>query len=205
MSGKTIDHVLRRQSMRYLHFAQILSESADGTTYGELIASPWTNALKISPSTESTELYSDDVLADRLTRPGDISIEITKDACPLELQALLLGHTYTDSGELVKKDSDKAPFFAVLSLTEYSPGKIELDCVYRVQFELVEIERKTAGKTPEFTQQVLKGSAYSRIDNGAWEIQKDKKKGSAGDTLVPITQEDVAAWFTAVPEPTSAA
>lgn len=199
MAKTEIAHTLRRQSMRKLHFAQILTENETETTYDTPFASPWTNAIKTSPSTESTELYSDDVLADRLTSPGDISVEITKDACPLELQAKLLGHKYKD-GTLVKSDDDVAPFFAVLSLTEYAPGKYELDCIYRVQFELVEREIKTREKTPAFVQQTLKGAAYARLDNGAWEIMKDKKAGSTGGTLEDLTEKEVTEWFTSVPE-----
>lgn len=196
LSG-TIEHTLRRQSVRKLYFAKILSESESGTVYDTPFPSPWTNAVKISPSTESAEVWSDDVLAERIIMPGDISIEITKDSDAPEVHAGLLGHTYKD-GEMIKNKNDVAPFFAVMYITEYSPGKYELECLYRVQFELPEKERKTAEKTPAFVQQTYKGTAYPRIDNGAWERTKDRKAGEDG-TLVPLTKEDIDAWFAAVP------
>lgn len=195
---ESIEHTLRRQSVRHLYFAKIVSESASGTVYDKPFPSPWTNAVKVSPSTESAEVFSDDVLAQRITRPGDIGIEITKDSDAPEVHATLLGHTYKD-GEMIKTKDDVAPFFAVMYITEYAPGKFELECLYRVQFELPEKERKTAEKTPTFVQQVYKGTAYPRIDNGQWERTKDKKAGEAG-SLVPLTMEDIDAWFAAVPD-----
>lgn len=197
------EHILRRQSVRHLYFAKILSESEAGTVYDTPFASPWTNAVKVSPSTEATEVYSDDVLAERTTAPGDISIEITKDSDAPEVHAMLLGHKY-ENGEMVKNRNDVAPFFAVLYITEYSPGKYELECLYRVQFELPEKERKTAEKTPSYVQQVYKGTAYPRVDNGDWERTKDKKVGEGG-VLVPLTKEDIEAWFAAVPGGSEAA
>lgn len=153
----------------------ILTEAEDGTpSYGEAKKPAKAIDCKVSIENNTAELYADDGLAesDYTFKKGTVSLTIDEDND--EMFAEILGHDIGEDGEVVRKDTDIAPFvgFARI-LTKLVNGeyKYKVEFLPKVKFAEPSQEDATKGENVEFKTSTLEGTVMKLAD-GTWSKAK---------------------------------
>ena len=152
-----------------------LSEGSDGTpTYDGMIS--FGKAISASASIEnnSAMLYADDVLAESDTsfQSGSITLGVDDDAD--EVFADVLGHTISESDEVVKSSDDTAPWVGLARVITKMVGgnyKYKAVVLYKVKFAEPSDEDQTKGESIEFATPEIEGT-IATLANGNWAATK---------------------------------
>ena len=129
---------------------------------------------KVSLELNSAELYADDALAESDYTFNKGTVTITVDDDDDEILAPLLGHTVSEDGEIVRKDTDVAPFIAfgrILTKIVGGTYKYKVEFISKVKFKDTMPDEKTKGESVEFTTVSIEGSVM-RKSNGDWSKSK---------------------------------
>lgn len=129
---------------------------------------------KVSLELNSAELYADDALAESDYTFNKGTVTITVDDDDDEILAPLLGHTVSEDGEIVRKDTDVAPFIAfgrILTKIVGGTYKYKVEFLSKVKFKDTMPDEKTKGESVEFTTVSIEGSVM-RKSNGDWSKSK---------------------------------
>lgn len=124
---------------------------------------------KVSLDLNTAELYADDTIAesDYSFRKGTVTLTIDDDDDTIFAE--ILGHTIT-SGEMVRKDSDVAPYVALgRILTKIVGGvyKYKVEFLSKVKFKDTITDEVTRGETLEYKTPTVEGSVLRKAD-GEW-------------------------------------
>lgn len=154
----------------------LLTEAEDGTasydgakTLGKAID------CKVSIEKYEAELYADDGLAesDNTFKKGTITCTVDEDDDTVFAE--LLGHEVdAETGEMVRKDTDIAPYVGVgRILTKVVNGvyKYKVEFLPKVKFSEPEQEEATKGDSIEFKTPAVEGTV-SKLPNGIWSRAK---------------------------------
>ncbi|MDJ1631037.1 phage tail protein [Bacillus velezensis] len=109
-----------------------MEETETSVTYGKPVKSVMRE--EYSPSTNSETLYADDGPSEVETAQGATEVEIGTDQLSTKSQALLLGHKINADGVLEKRDTDQAPYGALLFESATTGGKSKLYALYKGKF-----------------------------------------------------------------------
>lgn len=129
---------------------------------------------KVSLELNSAELYGDDGLCESDYTFNKGSVTITVDDDDDTILAPLLGHTISDDGEIVRKDTDVAPYIAFgRILTKIVGGvyKYKVEFLSKVKFKDTMPDEATKGESIEFTTVSIEGSVMRKTD-GEWSKSK---------------------------------
>lgn len=129
---------------------------------------------KVSLELNSAELYADDSLAESDYTFNKGTVTITVDDDDDTVLAPLLGHTISEDGEVVRKDTDTAPYIAFgRILTKIVGGiyKYKVEFLSKVKFKDTMPDEATKGESVEFTGVSIEGSVM-RKTNGEWSKTK---------------------------------
>lgn len=129
---------------------------------------------KVSLELNSAELYADDALAESDYTFNKGTVTITIDDDDDSVLAPLIGHTVSESGEVVRKDTDTAPYIAFgRILTKIVGGvyKYKVEFLSKVKFKDTMPDEKTKSESVEFTGVSIEGSVM-RKKNGEWSKTK---------------------------------
>ena len=142
-------------------------------------------SVDINPTTETASLYGDDmaVATDTATKEVTVSIETTD--IPLEDQAALLGHSYSN-GTLTANMSDTAPYVALLFEAQKHDGGIRCVKLLKGKFAPSQETINTKGERLEYQTPSLEGTFVASA-SGAWKIIKDFEANAS-----------TASWYTSV-------
>lgn len=152
-----------------------LTEAEDGTasyagakTLGKAID------CKVSIEKYEAELYADDTLAesDNTFKKGTITLTIDEDDDTVFAE--LLGHEVGEDGEMIRKDTDVAPYFGVgRILTKVVNGvyKYKVEFLPKVKFSEPEQEEQTKGDSIEFKTPSVEGTV-NKLADGVWSKAK---------------------------------
>ena len=153
-----------------------LTESETGTaTYDGAKKPARAVSCKVSVSTSSASLYSDDVLAESDTSFNNGTVTIGIDEEDNATMADLLGHTLAEEGgEMVRNANDVAPYVGlgrvvVKMVNGVRKYKVEFLC--KVKFSEPSQDDKTKGENVEFTTSELEGTV-STLADGTWSKTK---------------------------------
>lgn len=130
---------------------------------------------KVNIENNSAELYADDGLAesDYTFKKGTASITIDEDND--EMMAEILGHIIDEeSGEMVRKDTDMAPFIGfgrIISKIVDGVQKHKVEFLPKVKFAEPSQEDTTKGDSVEFKTTTLEGTVMKLAD-GTWSKTK---------------------------------
>lgn len=129
---------------------------------------------KVSLELNSAELYGDDGLceSDYTFNKGTVTITIDDDDDTI--LAPLLGHKISEDGEIVRKDTDVAPYIAFgRILTKIVGGvyKYKVEYLSKVKFKDTMPDEATKGESIEFTTVSIEGSVMRKAD-GEWSKSK---------------------------------
>lgn len=139
---------------------------------------------KVSIEKYEAELYADDTLAesDNTFKKGTITLTIDEDDDTVFAE--LLGHEVDDEGEMVRKDTDIAPYVGVgRILTKVVNGayKYKVEFLPKVKFSEPEQEEATKGDSIEFKTPSVEGTV-TKLADGTWSKAKtftDKEEAVA--------------------------
>ena len=130
---------------------------------------------KVAIEKYEAELYADDSLAesDYTFKKGTITLTIDEDDDTVFAE--LLGHEVdSESGEMVRKDTDVAPYVGVgRILTKLVNGvqKYKVEFLPKVKFSEPEQEEATKGDSIEFKTPSVEGTVV-KLENGIWSRAK---------------------------------
>jgi len=152
-----------------------LTEAEDGTpSYAEAKKPAKAIDCKVSIENNTAELYADDGLAesDYTFKKGTVSLTIDEDND--EMFADILGHDIGEDGELVRKDTDIAPFVGfgrILTKIVNGEYKYKVEFLPKVKFAEPSQEDATKGENVEFKTSTLEGTVMKLAD-GTWSKAK---------------------------------
>lgn len=129
---------------------------------------------KVSLELNSAELYGDDGLCESDYTFNKGTVTITVDDDDDTILAPLLGHDISEDGEIVRKDTDVAPYIAFgRILTKIVGGvyKYKVEYLSKVKFKDTMPDEATKGESIEFTTVSIEGSVMRKTD-GEWSKSK---------------------------------
>lgn len=161
---------MARIGLKYFRYG-ILNEEDE--TYGGALTVGKAVDCKVSLDLNSAELYADDTLAesDYSVKKGTVTITIDEDDDAT--MSALTGHTVTE-GEIVRKDSDIAPYVGfgrIITKVVEGVYKYKVEFLCKVKFKDAIPDEKTKGESVEFTTSTLEGTVLKLAD-GTWSKTK---------------------------------
>ena len=173
-----------------LHYSLLTSDTVSSVTYEAPVSIPGIIMANINPNSSSGVLYKDDGPGETYSSMGEVTVEIEVSDIPLEVQAVLLGHTIT-SGILKRKSTDVSPYIALGFKSLKSNGSYRYVWLYKGKFQLPEINHQTKNDKVNFQIPKMKAS-FIRLDyDNSWIKQADEDHE---DYVSSIGTN----WFTAV-------
>lgn len=158
---------------------------------------------KVSLELNSAELYGDDGLCESDYTFNKGTVTITVDDDDDTILAPLLGHAISEDGEIVRKDTDVAPYIAFgRILTKIVGGvyKYKVEYLSKVKFKDTMPDEATKGKSIEFTTVSIEGSVMRKTD-GEWSKSKTfttyKDASDYLDSLLTSTTNVASASYSA--------
>lgn len=179
--------------LKDLYYAVLTKDDNTGATYDTPAkVAPAINA-KITPSVSSDVLYADDGPAETAIAMGEVSVELETSNLPLEIQAVLLGHTLDETkGVMTKKSTDTAPYVALGFKSQKANGKYRFIWLLKGKFAPIEEEYKSKEDKVTYNTPKIKASFVKRNSDDAWQYIADEDSGFTG----------AATWFNTVYSPT---
>ena len=173
-----------------LHYALLTSDTVSGVTYEAPVLISGAITANINPNSSSGVLWSDDAPSEVFSQMGQVDVEIEVKDLPLEVQAVLLGHTIT-GGILKRKSTDVSPYIALGFKSLKSNGSYRYVWLYKGKFQLPEINHQTKNDKVNFQIPKMKAS-FIRLDyDNSWIKQVDEDHIDYVSTIGTN-------WFTAV-------
>lgn len=158
---------------------------------------------KVSLELNSAELYGDDGLCESDYTFNKGIVTITVDDDDDTILAPLLGHAISKDGEIVRKDTDVAPYIAFgRILTKIVGGvyKYKVEYLSKVKFKDTMPDEATKGESIEFTTVSIEGSVMRKTD-GEWSKSKTfttyKDASDYLDSLLTSTTNVASASYSA--------
>lgn len=121
-----------------------------------------------NPNSSTATFYGDNTEQESAISLGKIDVEITAKSFPIELLAIIFGHTQTGA-TLVKKSTDLPPYVAIGWEVLNSDGHKDYYWLLKAKFMLPENAWETKGESITFQPQTLKAQGTARDSDGAYE------------------------------------
>lgn len=129
---------------------------------------------KVSIEKYEAELYADDTLAESDNTFKKGTVTLTTDEDDDTIFSELLGHSIGEDGEMVRKDTDIAPYVGLgRILTKVVNGvyKYKVEFLPKVKFSEPEQEETTKGDSIEFKTPSIEG-IVTKLSDGTWSKAK---------------------------------
>lgn len=160
--------------LRNLCYALLTTDSITGTiAYETPVRIVGAIKANINPNGSSETLFADDGPMETATALGKIDLELETADLPLDVQAILLGHTRT-GGVTTRKAGDVPPWLAVGFKSIKSNGKYRYVWLYKGKFLLPELNHETKKEGIAFQTPTIKGTFVKRDADDAWIKQTDE-------------------------------
>lgn len=182
----------RQIGLRDIHIAVLQSDTTADATYDTPVKLERAIGAKLSPKSNSDNIYSDDSVEDIITAFEGVDVEIEVNQLSLESRAKLQGAKVV-KGVLVENKDDMPPTIALGFKSKKNNGKYRYVWLLKGKFELATDEYDTEAEKPKAQSAKLKGKFYSRDFDGNYRFIADEDAQGMDQTLI-------TSWFTAVPE-----
>lgn len=174
-----------------------LTESGSGNSYTATYSGAKSLGkaveCKVTVESNSAELYADDMIveSDYTFKKGTISLTIDEDDD--KIFAEILGHNFDteDTDEMIRKDSDTAPYVGVgriLTKIVNSKYKYKVEFLPKVKFKEASFDEKTKGESIEFATPSVEGTIM-KLEDGTWSRTKTFDTKSAALTYLDSLME----------------
>ena len=182
----------RQVGLKDIHLAILTEDIATGTTYETPQKLERAISAKISPKSNSENIYSDDAVEDIITAFEGIDVEIEINQLSLSSRAILQGSKVV-KGMLIENKNDIAPTIALGFKSKKTNGKYRYVWLLKGKFELTSDEYDTEAEKPNPRSAKLTGTFYARDSDGNYRFIVDED-GTGVDASI------VSGWFTEVPD-----
>lgn len=182
----------RQIGLRDIHIALLTKDDNSGTTYDVPSKLERAISAKLSPKSNSENIYSDDTVEDVITAFEGIDVEIEINQLSLESRAKLQGSKVV-KGVLIESKDDIAPTLALGFKSKKNNGKYRYVWLLKGKFELASDEYDTEGEKPQPKSAKLKGTFFARDFDGNYRFIAD-------EDAIGIDSTIITSWFTVVPE-----
>ena len=181
----------RQIGLKDIHIAILKTDTITATTYDLPIKLERAISAKLSPKSNSENIYSDESVEDIITafEGGDVEIEVNQ--LSLISRAKLQGAKVV-KGVLVENKDDISPIIALGFKSIKNNGKYRYVWLLKGKFELASDEYDTEAEKPKAQSAKLKGNFYSRDFDGNYRFICDEDEEGVDLTII-------GGWFTAVP------
>ena len=184
-----------RIGLDMVHFAPLLTDPVNGTaTYGTPVHLPGAITASVEHTSDTSELDADDHTTDVVQSYGGTTVSINLRDLEAQSAVLLQGHTLSDTGGVIRKASDVAPYGALMFRSQRSEGGYQYVALFKGKFGLAGTSaetRKKGGVT--FQTPTLSAAFIARDSDRQYEYYRDE---------TDMSDTEIADWFDAVPEPT---
>ena len=106
-------------------YAKVLTDTSEGTTYGEVESLGAAMQVQVTPSLSTGTLYGNGVQQENIAKLNGIAVVLDVNKIPVEVRADLMGNTY-ENGVVHEKAGDEAPYIAMGYKVEQTIKKAEL-------------------------------------------------------------------------------
>ncbi len=153
----------------------ILTEAPDGTpSYGGAKTPGKAISCNVSVENSDTKLYADDVVQESDTSFAGGTVTMGIDRLDYQVQADLLGCTYSEESGPVRSTTDAAPYVGlgrVVTLMIDGVYKYKVEFLYKVKFSTPPQEDNTRGESVEFSTFEMEGQ-IAQLGNGKWSVSQ---------------------------------
>jgi phi13 family phage major tail protein len=184
--------VARQIGLRDIHIAILKTDDTTGVTYDKPEKLERAISAKLSPKSNSENIYSDDAVEDIITAFEGVDVEIEVNQLSLTSRAKLQGAKVV-KGMLIENKDDIPPTIALGFKSKKNSGKFRFVWLLKGKFELATDEYDTEGEKPKAQSAKLKGKFFSRDFDGNYRFIVDE---DAKDVDAKIISE----WFSDVPK-----
>ena len=183
--------------LKNMVLAPLTADTEEAVTYGELQRVAGAIEATVTPENADPDVqYADDIEFSVLYPDPELSFTTRMADVPLTIQEQIFGNTIDDNGVLIRKASDKPPYFAVGFMSEKANGLFRYVWLFKVRANPVteSYATKEGGTITRQTGEV-QWTAIKRTHDGLYQAVADE--GENG-----FTSEKGAAFLSAVYEPT---
>lgn len=182
----------RQIGLRDIHIAILKTDTTTAATYDPPVKLERAISTKLTPKSNSENIYSDDTVEDVITAFEGVDVEIEINQLSLESRAKLQGAKVI-KGVLIENKDDLPPTIALGFKSKKNNGKYRFVWLLKGKFELVSDEYDTEAEKPKAQSAKLKGSFFSRDFDGNFRFICDEDEVGVDATII-------SGWFTAVPD-----
>ena len=156
--------------------APITQDTEQGTTYGDLQLVAGAIEASVTPGTTDPDVqYADDTEFDVLYPDPETTFTTKMVDIPLSIQEMIFNNTIDENGVLIRKASDKPPYFAAGFKSEKSNGKFRYVWLYKVRAKpLTENYATKEGTTLTRQTGEIEWTAIKRTSDGAYQAVADE-------------------------------
>jgi len=183
--------------LKNMVIAPLAVDTEETITYGELQKVAGAIEASVTPENADPDVqYADDIEFSVLYPDPELSFKTKMADVPLSIQEQIFGNTIDDNGVLLRKSSDKPPYFAVGFMSEKASGLFRYVWLFKVRAKPVTENYATkAGGTITRQTGEIEWTAIKRTHDGLYQAVADE--GENG-----FTAEKGAAFLSTVYEPT---
>lgn len=176
------------RGIRGLVAAELLTDDADGITYGEPFAIAGVSSLSKSTETSTANKYYDNVPAIVISATGGDEVSMDTSAIPEDVLAKLMGEYYDEATGMYVEGEPEGKYFAIGYVTEKTDGSEVYVWRLKGQFSYPEVEHATkddgtdsSGNTITYTG-VNTQHKFTKTSKTAKAINVAAAKYTAGET-----------------------
>jgi len=182
----------RQIGLKDIHIAVLTSDDSIAAVYENPLKLERAINAKLTPKSNSENIYSDDAVEDIISAFEGIDVEIEVNQLTLDSRAKLQGAKVV-KGVLVENKENLPPTIALGFKSRKNNGKYRYVWLLKGKFELAEDQYETEAERPKAQSAKLKGSFYARDFDGNYRFIADEDADA-------IEQAIITSWFTTVPE-----
>lgn len=182
----------RQVGLKDIHIAILTEDTSSGTTYEKPEKLERAISAKVSPKSNTENIYSDDSVEDVIAAFEGIDVEIELNQLSLTSRAKLQGAKVV-KGVLIENKDDMSPTIALGFKSKKTNGKYRYIWLLKGKFELTSDEYDTEGEKPTPKSAKLTGKFFSRDFDGNYRFIVDEDG-------IEVDKAIIEGWFTEVPE-----
>jgi phi13 family phage major tail protein len=156
-----------------LYYATLTSDASGGVVYGTPTIITGIITANINPNSVMETLFADDGPLEVATQLGNIEFELNVADIPLNIQAILLGHSIA-AGIMERVASDTPPWVAIGFKALKSNGNYRYVWLYKGKFRQPELNHDTKDDSVNFQTLTIVGHFVKRDYDDKWLKQADE-------------------------------
>ena len=190
MAGNT-SKKSNRINVKNLVMALLLTDTAEGSTYGNVESISPAMQVQLTPSLSTGTLHGDGMQQENIAKLNGIAMVLDVNKVKIETRAKMLGHTY-ENGVLIEKAGDEAPYIAIGYLVEGTNKCNEYVWLLKGRAQPFNSTVQQSTDNINFSTDSININFIPRDCDGALRYFADSANAD-------LTEEQIEKWFAAGP------